>query len=221
MVRYIITFLAGVLSVLLAGWAGLPGWAAGDNMQLQATQPASPVPSQTAQRTYITPSPTQGITPTSQPTLTPSPVPSLAAGADSLGWAGQQQCWNCTPFTAKVILHHYNPTEFNEDYPQLNCWDYSKKHKYCLSPVWIGIPWEAVWGIAAACPATWAVGTWVDIPGVGMFICMDQGQDITCNSEDVCMVDLLGPGGGWWDGKEFTVTLWVPQSFLIRYSERN
>lgn len=143
------------------------------------------------------------------------PTPTALPG---LGLAGQQQCWGCTSLPARVTLSHYNPNEYNPLYPQQQCWGYSEQHKYCLSPTWIGVPWESVYGFGAACPAEWAIGTWVNVPGVGAFICMDHGGDITCK-DGVCRVDILGPGGAW-DQKTYDVTLLVPRSFLIRYSEK-
>lgn len=80
-----------------------------------------------------------------------------------------------------------------------------------MSPTSSLVPWESVWGFAAACPMEWPIGTWVDIPDVGMFICLDRGDLIYCQADmSLCEVDLLGPGGAEWDGKEFDVTLWVP-----------
>lgn len=140
-------------------------------------------------------------------------APTAALGIDP-------QCLQCTVLVAKVKLSHYNPGNFNATYPQLNCWNYSETHKYCLSPVWIGVPWESVWGFGAACPAEWAVGTWVAVPGVGQFICLDHGGDITCK-DGICNVDIMGPGGYAWDGKTFDANLLVPQSFLYRWSDKD
>ena len=97
--------------------------------------------------------------------------------------------------------------DYDPEYPKLNCFDYHDG--YCWSPTASGIPWKAVWGIAAACPLDWPYGTWVDIDLVGRFICLDRGGEIKCN-EGVCNVDILGPGGAPWVGGEFDATLWVP-----------
>ncbi len=176
---------------------------------IASTSTAEPTSTSTP-RPSITPRPTS--TSTAEPTSTSTPQ------AIGFGWPGEIQCHNCTPFTATVRLSHYDPTKYNPDYPKLNCWDYSTEHKYCVSPTWIGVPWEAAWGWGAACPAEWAIGTWMEIPGVGYFICIDHGGDIVCNADNICKVDLLGPGGMDWEGKTIPITLWVPQSFLIRLS---
>ncbi len=201
-------FLAGILFALLGAVIITPARA-----EEKIPSTSTPAPTST-RRATITPWPTSFKTPsTSTPTLEAAPT------RTGLGWAGQVQCHNCTPFSARIRLSHYDPTRYSPEYPQLNCWDYSEEHSYCLSPTWIGVPWEAAWGWGAACPAIWAVGTWLEIPGVGMFVCLDQGGEITCDEQNLCRVDLMGPGGEEWDGKEFEVTLWVPPSFLIRLQE--
>jgi 3D (Asp-Asp-Asp) domain-containing protein len=206
-------YALGVLVALLFGAPALPARAEGQGAALLAQQQSTP----TAQAApSSTPSPAAGQTgqrssiptaaATASPTATQQPIQ-----------PGSAQCLDCTPLAARVKLSHYNPTVYNPAYPQLNCWEFSEEHNYCLSPTWIGVPWESGWGLFAACPAAWGVGTWVDIPEVGVYICMDHGGDITCdNSTGVCKVDLLGPGGAAWDGLEYDVTLWVPKSYLIR-----
>lgn len=167
------------------------------------------------------PSPTATPTPTTPPTITPSltrtptappdirltPTAIVAAGGLTFGWPGEIQCWNCSPFNAHIRLTHYNPQK-----GEINCWDWSDEFDYCMSPTFIGVPWEAVWGFGAACPVEWPIGTWIDIEGVGAFICFDRGDQVTCDHETgICAVDLLGPGGAEWDGQEFEdVVLWVP-----------
>lgn len=179
----------------------------------ESTATTTPRPTRTPYMTR-TPWPTAVVTKT--PTAVAPVITNTAAAPLKLGWPGQVQCLNCTPFSARVSLSHYDPTDYNPAYPQLNCWNYSQAHRYCLSPTWIGVPWEAAWGWGAACPPTWAVGTWIEIPTIGYFICIDQGGEIVCDEENICRVDLMGPGGEPWDGKTFDVTLWVPPSFLMR-----
>lgn len=152
-------------------------------------------------------------TPQPQSTPEPTPVPTqstpvvtqqvTAAGGLKLGMAGRIQCYNCAPFTQKVNVTNYDPME-----GPINCFDYADN--YCYSPTSSGIHWKAVYGFGAACPMDWPFGTWVDIPGVGAFICFDRGGEIGCNAvTGVCAVDLLGPGGPW-NKQTFTATLWVP-----------
>jgi 3D (Asp-Asp-Asp) domain-containing protein len=131
------------------------------------------------------------------------------------------QCLGCEPLPARVIFSSYDPRKYDPQYPKLNCWEYSLEHNYCLSPTWIGVPWESGWNLFAACPAIWGVGTWVDVPGRGARICMDHGGDITCDeSTGVCRVDLLGPALGALDGQVTEVTLWVPKSYLLRLARK-
>lgn len=129
----------------------------------------------------------------------------------------EAQCFECTVLPAKVKLSHYNPNLYDQMRPQLNCWDYSEEHRWCLSPVWIGVPWESGFGFFAACPDTWAIGTWVRIPDVGSYLCMDHGYDVKCDDKGICNVDVLRSGSSWWDGKMFDASLMVPRSFLLRY----
>ncbi len=158
--------------------------------------------------TTSTPTSTPTAVPTLQPiAATPAPIdPPATAGGKQLGWAGQIQCYDCAPFTVNVRLTNYDPNQGD-----INCWEYSEDFNWCMSETYSGIPWESVYGLAAACPAEWMIGTWVDIPGVGAFICLDHGGAIVCDYENnVCNVDLLGAAREEWNGKTFTATLWVP-----------
>jgi hypothetical protein len=157
------------------------------------------------------------VTPTITPTLvTMQPQPTRAFPVSAtpvdvakgiiLGWTGEVQCWNCAPFSAHVKLSNYNPPEGPN-----NCWDYDMATHYCYSPTLIGVPWKSVWGFGAACPPEWRVGTWIQIDGVGTFICFDRGSAIVCDAHTkTCNVDILGPGGAKWNQQEYDVTLWVP-----------
>jgi len=128
--------------------------------------------------------------------------PVKALGGMAVGWAGQVQCYNCAPFTATVKLSNYDPLA-----GEINCFDFADN--YCWSPTASGIHWKAVWGIGAACPPEWPYGTWVEIPTVGTFLCLDRGGSIVCK-DGVCAVDILGRGVESWNGQLFEVTLWVP-----------
>lgn len=210
---HLAAFLAGVLIVLVAGIFRQPAQAA--VISTQTPLPPTPTVTQTVTPTRY---PTATITPTI--TATPKPTQMAIAGV-KFGWPGEVQCWNCSPFSARVKLSHYNPQRFDPDFPRLNCWNFSEKFDYCLSPTWIGVPWDSVWGIGAACPSEWATGTWVEIPAVGSFICFDHGEDIRCDYDSkICRVDLLGPGGEDWDNQEFDATLWVPTSYLLRSQDK-
>ena len=200
---YLLTFAAGVLLALLA------------SVSLRPVQAADvPTPPSTVQPT-ATRTPTSTPTPTQIPSATATAAPQPVVG---LGWAGQVQCYNCSPLKIKVRLSHYNPNQFDLMYPQLNCWNYDEAHKYCLSPTWIGVPWETGWGLFSACSVDWPVGAWVEVPGAITTICMDHGADVVCQ-DGICQVDVLGPGGAEWDGKVFEATLWVPKSWMIRFTE--
>lgn len=197
-VSYLAAFLAGFILALLGAVLLKPARAESMSVSMVSISP-SPMPSATA---FPTHTPTQ--VPSSTPTSTPQPL--TAAGGSVFGWAGEVQCHNCSPFTAKVRVTHYNPTK-----GKINCWKWSKEFEYCMSNTFSGIPWESTWGFGAACPFEWPIGTWLDIPGVGSYICFDRGDMVTCDQQTgICAVDLLGPGGAAWDGKQFDVTLWVP-----------
>lgn len=195
-------FLAGALLALMAGVLLKPAQA----MPAQPTEDPSTLPTPVIWRTPA-PSPTAAavVNPTALiPTVQPGP---LAAPVDLpvvFGWPGEIRCYNCAPFTVKVFLHHYNPMEGD-----FNCFTWSEEFQYCMSPTSSWFPWESVWGFGAACPIEWPHGTWVIIPEVGAFICFDHGDLIYCQ-DGTCNVDLLGPGGQAWDGKEFEATIWVP-----------
>lgn len=131
------------------------------------------------------------------------------ADADRVPFGITQECWNCTPFTAKVKLSHYEPMRGD-----VNCWQF--EDGYCKSYTFSGVPWESAWGFGAACPVEYPIGTWVMVEGVGSFVCLDRGGSVVCDKETgICNVDILGPGG-WWDQGIFEVTLWVPRSVLLR-----
>lgn len=162
---------------------------------------------------------TPGATVTPTQTITTSPTPTMAldswyltptavvgAGGKTFGWQGEIGCFDCTPFNVRIRLTHYNP-----QLGDLNCWLWSDEFNWCMSETYSGIPWESVWGFGAACPSEWMIGTWVEVPGVGSFVCFDHGDMVKCDYETgVCAVDLLGPGGADWDGKQVDAVLWVP-----------
>ncbi len=154
--------------------------------------------------TPTTPEPTQ----TAIPTFTPEPTPTgiVSASGQTFGLPGEVQCWNCTPFSVVVSVTNYDPME-----GPINCFDYDEEKDYCYSPTSSLIHWKAVWGFGAACPMEWPIGTWVEIPNVGYFICFDRGGSIQCDPDTkVCAVDLLGPGDAWWNGETMPATIWVP-----------
>ena len=82
-----------------------------------------------------------------------------------------------------VHVTHYWPPNGGE-----NCLVYMDN--WCVSPTASGVPWEAVVGIAAACPMEWPIGSVVVIAG-RTWICLDRG-DMACD-ENSCEVDLLTP----------------------------
>lgn len=203
-------FLLGVLFIVgvILGYLVI-----GPGLRAQASQiiTATAEPSRTAAPSMTVPAHTATITPTmvtmSTVTGTPQPFPTAiyAAGGLQFGLTGEVQCWNCAPFTAKVHLSNYDPMA-----GPINCWDYDKAKQYCYSPTKLGIAWKAVWGFGAACPMEWKMGTWIEIPKVGTFICFDRGSSIVCDPDSkVCNVDILGPSGPW-NGSDVDVTLWVP-----------
>lgn len=162
-------------------------------------------------RIHVTRQPTATVTPSPTPTLDPqrwqmTPTAVVGYGGKAFGWTGQIACYDCTPFNQRVRLTHYNPLKGD-----INCWEWSEDFQWCMSETASGVPWESAWGFGAACPIEWPFGTWVEIPGVGSFVCLDRGDMVVCNHETgICAVDLLGPGGQDWDGSIVDVMLWVP-----------
>lgn len=120
-----------------------------------------------------------------------------------LGMNGAIECWQCTPFSVRVRLTNYTPQAGGP-----SCWDWSKDFNYCMSETRSGLAWEEFYGLAAACDEGWPFGAWLQVEEVGTFICLDTGSDVKC-TDGVCVVDVLGPGGAWWNQKEFDATLWV------------
>ncbi len=164
-------------------------------------QPALPAP---REHTQQLPAPREAEpTPLPAGPSRPQPAQNPDTAVGRLGLAGQVQCWNCAPFTARARLTHYDPMR-----GKINCWDWSESEKYCYSPTIWGIHWKSLWGFTAACAPEWKLGTWIAIPQVGAFICADRGNEVLC-ADGVCNVDILGPSGPW-DGKTVDVTLWVP-----------
>ncbi len=150
------------------------------------------------------PAPTATQTPSDRWYTMPTAV--VGAGGKSFGWQGQIGCYDCTPFNQRIKVTHYNPQRGD-----INCWLWSDEFNWCMSETFSGVPWESVWGFGAACPPEWPIGTWVEIPSIGSFVCFDRGDMVLCDFEKgICQVDLLGPGGAEWDGKEFDAVLWVP-----------
>jgi hypothetical protein len=188
-----ILFALGILGVYLVASPDRP---------VSAADPTPVIPTATTD-----PTPTL-VTMVAIPT---QPFPVSATPVDvvegiTLGWTGQVQCYNCTPFSAKAKLSNYNPNEGPN-----NCWDYDIKVHYCFSPTKMDVPWKAIWGFGAACPKEWPYGTWVEVPGVGTFICFDRGGSIVCDPHTkICNLDILGPGGADWQQQVYDVTLWVP-----------
>lgn len=141
--------------------------------------------------------PTAVIEPTPEP-----PGPGVTAQAGRFGIEGAIRCVGCTPFDYMARITNYDPA-----LGDLNCLDY--KDGYCWSATASLIPWEVATGWSAACPEEWPIGSWVDIPDVGVFICLDHGGAIVCK-DNICAVDILGPGGMIWNGSIKRVTVWVP-----------
>ncbi len=106
--------------------------------------------------------------PPEPPLSTPVPLPVLSRAPDVV-----------------VLVHvtHYWPPNGGE-----NCLVYLDD--WCVSPTASGVPWEAVVGIAAACPMEWPIGSVVMINSRA-WICLDRG-DLSCDRDTgVCDVDLL------------------------------
>lgn len=170
-----------------------------------ASQPEEPTSTATSLPPVATPT---AQLPTAAPiSATPTAILSRVVDGGSLGWEGQVKCFNCVPVKKHIQIHHYDPNKGD-----FNCFTYDEELQWCMSPTSSGLSWQAVYGIAAACPIDWGMGPWIEIPTVGTFICLDHGDLIFCEKDGSrCYIDLLGPGGAEWDGKEFDATLWIPK----------
>ncbi len=168
---------------------------------LAVAMPALPAP---RERISALPMPAEPAPEIRQTAATMQPAGNPVTAVGMLGLANVVQCWNCAPFEQRVHLSHYDPMS-----GAINCWDYDEEQNYCYSPTKPGIEWKGLWGIGAACPMEWPYGTWVVVPEVGAFICLDRGGSIVCDKDGICNVDILGPSGPW-DGSIVTATLWVP-----------
>lgn len=186
--------IAVILAVIIA--IGLLAFAGGDAYAAIPAYPAPPQSTPTRAPWVITPPVWQ---------LTPTAV--IDAHGKAVGLQGQIGCYDCSPFKARVRLSNYDPNKGGS-----NCWDFSDKFQWCMSDMRSGLPWESFYGLAAACPFDWPYGTWVEIPGVGSFICLDRGGSIICDYESgICNVDILAPYvPGGLNGAVIDVTLWVP-----------
>lgn len=195
--KYIITiaaFLAGICLTMLFGPVQRPVKA----MPTTPTITFTPMAART---------PTPGNEPTMASTLAPTAtiIPAHIANSTVLGWGAEVACINCVPVKKHVQVHHYDPRA-----GKFNCFTWNETLNWCMSPTSSGIDWQAVWGIAAACPQEWGIGPWIELP-FGNFICLDHGDMIFCEPDgSLCTIDILGPGGAAWDGHEFDATLWIP-----------
>jgi len=122
------------------------------------------------------------------------------------------ECINCRLLKPELPIRL---TSYDPHKGDINCFDFDEDLNYCMSHTASLIPWESAWGWSAACPQEWPVGTWVIIPEVSSFICLDHGGMVTCDKDKgYCSVDILGPfEGEWWNGYKFDIEkvfLWVP-----------
>lgn len=216
MPRGLLSIPAGFLFGLLVAQLFQPGPAS-------AAQLATPSPAMWTTTPSMTVAPAESPTPatpdhTATPGVTaPAPEPTLpgaqvldpieVTSGITLGWTGEVECWNCSPFAARVRLSHYSPWQGGP-----NCWLWSEEFNFCMSDMRWGAPWPAFVGLAAACDEGWLQGTWVNVPELGLaVICMDTGGAVKCHpQEGYCNVDILGPGGAAWDGQLYDAVLWVP-----------
>lgn len=194
---HLAALLAGVVLAVVGALVARPAMAA----TAVDVSTITPMATATLQPTKM-PSPT--ATATQAPTATPRPSGEIPV----LGLAGEVRCWNCAPFSVRVHLTNYDPMSGD-----INCFDYDEEKQYCYSPTASRIHWKSFYGFGAACPAEWPYGSWIEIAGVGAFLCIDRGDLVYCQGPTgdlLCNVDILGPGGYWWNGGDFTATLWVP-----------
>jgi len=195
-VSHAAALLAGVLLAVIIAFVAKPATAMEQPLDVSTFTPTAtmtPKPSETARPTA-----------THTPTITPTPMGEIPA----LGLSGEVRCWNCAPFQVRVHLTNYDPMSGD-----INCFDFDEEKQYCYSPTSSLIHWKSLWGFGAACPMEWPLGTWVQIEGIGAFLCMDRGDLVYCQGptgNPLCNVDIMGPGGHWWNGGDFIATLWVP-----------
>lgn len=155
-------------------------------------------------------------TATPMPTSTPDPnLPTAAAptlmplvGIDLQDWmlsglpSAGKYCLDCQQYPVQVRITHYWP--LNGD---MNCFDFNEQTGWCDSALFSGLRWENFINLAAACPKDWPIGSWVEIPGIGAYNCLDRGSMVCF--EGVCEVDILSPDLGIYDGQLFNATVYI------------
>ncbi len=110
-------------------------------------------------------------------------------------------CFNCTVYQVPVRFTSYRPWEGG-----INCFTF--QDGYCESPMSSELRWENFVGIAAACPPEWPLGTWVEAPGIGAWVCLDRGGAVLC-VDGVCVVDVLAESIGDLDGQTINATVYI------------
>lgn len=141
-------------------------------------------------------------TPTTAPDLTPTPQPTNPAWTNPGLTSAEEYCLDCSTYDVQVRITHYWPPD-----GEINCWDYNEETGWCDSALFSGLRWENYINIAAACPLDWPLGTWVEIPGVGTYNCLDRGTMVCF--EGVCEVDILAPDLGIFDGNIYDARVYI------------
>ena len=152
-----------------------------------------------------TPEPSQ--TATLEPTIIPSTltaemaIPPLPDALQGSYQSPSEFCFNCTVYEVPVRFTSYRPWEGG-----INCFTFQEG--YCESAMSSELRWENFVGIAAACPPEWPLGSWVEAPGIGAWVCLDRGGAVLC-VDGVCIVDILAENIGDLDGKILNALVYI------------
>ncbi len=154
-----------------------------------------------------TPLPTSTPDP-NMPTAMPAPTYTPLAGVELQDWtlpgltSASKYCLDCQQYQVQVRITHYWPLDGD-----MNCYDYNDQTGWCDSALFSGLRWENFINLAAACPKDWPIGSWVEIPGIGAYNCLDRGTMVCF--EGVCEVDILSPDLGPYDGYVFDANVYI------------
>ena len=158
-------------------------------------------------------------TPFSPPTATPEPSPTatlepthttaetelaflpIPEAQPNFYLSPAEFCFNCTVYDIPVRFTHYRPWEGG-----INCFTFLDG--YCESAMSSQLRWENFIGLAAACPPEWPLGSWVEAPGIGSWVCLDRGGMVQCQ-DGVCVVDILAKGIGALDGQVLNARVYI------------
>jgi hypothetical protein len=168
-----------------------------DALSFAGMDSATPTPFAPATATPE-PSATATLEPTQTVEAAVLPLPEVRT---ALQFSPAELCFNCTVYDIPVRFTHYRPWEGG-----INCFTFLDG--YCESAMSSELRWENFIGLAAACPPEWPLGSWVEAPGIGSWVCLDRGGMVVCQ-DGVCVVDILARGIDELDGQIINAKVYI------------